>query len=100
MARPREELQEVLESLPGEFDVYFQAPTEMKYPCILYEPSKGSDKYGDNIKYWTKKGYTVTIIDRDPDSLIPGLVDGLRHASFDRFFRVEGLNHFVFQLYF
>lgn len=101
MARSQTELQAILEGLEGVQAAYFQAPTSLVYPCIVYERGLPSNvRYADNLKYLLLKGYTVTVIDRNPLSLIPDLVEGLKHCEFNRFFRTDGLNHFVFQLYF
>jgi hypothetical protein len=101
MARPRSELQTTLDMLVDPIPVYWQAPTKMEFPCIKYERGNASDvSFADNVKYALKKGYTVTVIVRDPDSLIPDLVEGLPHCRFDRKFVVDGLHHFVYQLFF
>lgn len=102
MARPLGELQALLKGLDGVKNAYIQPPTEgMEYPCIMIERGNSSDvEHADNEIYVLKKAYTVTIIDRAPDSPIPDLVEGLQYARFDRFFRTDGLNHFVFQLFF
>lgn len=44
--------------------------------------------------------YTVTIIDRNPDSAIPNKVAELPLCSFNRFYTADNLNHFVYNLYF
>lgn len=102
MARPRSQLHNILKGFDGVTDAYFQAPTSgMVPPYIVYEPSPRNDvSFADNIKYLNKKRYTVTVVDRDPDSLIPDLVEGLPYAQSDRYFRTSGLHHFVFQLFF
>jgi hypothetical protein len=102
MARPLSELQVLLKGLDGVQDAYVQAPTNgMEYPCIMIERGQASDvKHADNTKYLLKKAYTLTIIDRAPDSSIPDLVEGLPLSRYDRYFRVNGLNHFVFQMFF
>lgn len=102
MARPLSELQTLLKGLEGVEEAYIQAPTEgMKDPCIMIERGSRSDlKHADNRIHLIKKAYTVTVVDRRPDSPIPDLVEGLQFARFDRFFRTNGLNHFVFQMFF
>lgn len=100
MARSQSQLQSLLKGLDGVVDAYFQPPTTMQYPCIKYERS-GSRKFSaDNLMYLFYKRYTVTVIDRDPDSLIPDQVEALPHSTFDRKYVVDGLNHFVFDLFF
>lgn len=100
MARPPSELQTILKDLDGVKAAYIQAPTSMEYPCILIEPSTSDVTNADNIKYLLYKGYTIIVVDRASDSAIPGLVEGLPHSRFERFYRVNGLNHFVFKLFF
>lgn len=100
MARSQSELQAILSAIPGVEAAYFQPPTAMKYPCIKYERSDTWVFDADNFKYLTKKRYDVTVIDRKPDSPIPDLVEALPLTSFNRYYRVDGLNHFVFQIYF
>lgn len=102
MALPLSELQALLKALEGVRDAYIQAPTEgMEYPCIMIERGSPSSVWqADNGTYYLKKAYTITVIDRAPDSPIPDLVEGLQYVQFDRFFRTDGLNHFVFQMFF
>lgn len=100
MARSREQLQTLLSDLEGVVAAYFQAPTTMEYPCIKYERSNSRAFHADNLLYLLYKRYTVTVIDRDPDSLIPDQVEALPHSRFDRKYVVDGLNHFVFDLFF
>jgi hypothetical protein len=102
MARPLSELQALMKGLSGVEEAYIQPPTSgMEYPCIMIERGLPSDvSYADNIMFLFKKGYTVTIIDRAPDSSIPDLVEALPYAEFNRYFRSDGLHHFVFQLFF
>lgn len=102
MARSLTDLQALLAGMDDVEAAYIQAPTTgMKYPCIMIERGSRSDvSFADNVKYMLKKAYTITVMDRSPDSLIPDQVEGLPYSEFDRFFRSDGLNHFVFQLFF
>lgn len=83
-------------------NVYFQAPpsTGMKYPCILYKRQDVHVDYADNSPYKNRKRYKVTVIDLDPDSLIPDKVGALPLCSYDRYFAVDQLNHDVYNLFF
>lgn len=102
MARPRSELQEILEDLLGSQNVYFQPPNgiTMRYPAITYEWDDEDVQYADNERHRVHRRYTVTVYDRDPDSLLPEKVAKLPYCSFDRFFPANNLNHFVYNLYF
>ena len=97
----RLELQNKLKTLGAE-KVYFQAPSEdsMVFPAIVYSIDAEDVKYADNNPYSRTLGYQVEVIDRNPDSLIPGRVASLPMSSFRRFFVVDGLNHFVYSLYY
>lgn len=95
----RAQLQELLESFCP--NVYFQPPTniQMVYPCIVYKRSAEDVRYADNERHLQWLQYEVTVIDRDPDSLIPGLVAQLPLCRFERTFAADDLNHDVYNLY-
>lgn len=99
----RLELQAILAGIPGVVKAYFQPPNgaEMEYPCIVYERSSINVNtwHADNIKYWRMKRYSVTVIDRSPDSPIVDAVESLRYTEIERFFVADGLNHTVFQTF-
>ena len=95
-------LQTDLEALLGSRNVYFQPPESMKlsYPCIVYEPSSELTLYANNDPYAIMDRYTVTLIDKNPDSPFRDKLRRMRTASFNRFFRSNNLNHFVYTLYY
>lgn len=72
----------------------------MVYPCIRYELDDAQTAFAGNTPYRLSWRYKVTVIDRNPDSQIPNQVAVLPTCTFDRFFVVDNLNHFVFTLYF
>jgi hypothetical protein len=72
----------------------------MQYPAIVYQLDSADTQFADNKPYTYRKRYEVTVIDRDPDSKIPDRVAQLPMTVFNRFFAMNGLNHFVFTLYF
>ncbi len=98
----RLELQTLLEGLLGSRNVYFQQPSNvsMKYPCIIYSWSKTGSKYADDFAYNQRKAYTVTVVDRNPDSEIPDRIGALSLSSFDRHYVADNLHHFAYTLYF
>jgi hypothetical protein len=95
-------LQTFLENLIGSSNVYFQPPSNlsMQYPCIVYSRDSAETLFADNSPYRNTKRYQVTVIDRDPDSILPDKVAGLSLCSFERHFTADNLNHDVFNLYF
>lgn len=100
MARPRTELSAILHAIPEAEDVYFQAPEKVKYPCIIYEVDDEFVARADNGRYADYIRYQITVIDRDPDSLIPGYVSALPLTRLDRRFKADGLYHTVYNTYF
>ncbi len=112
MARSRLDLHEILcEIMQPYLDdenredrrVYFRSPSNsaMRYPCIRYDCPDMDIKYADNRPYIVKRRYDVTVIDPNPDSLIP---DKLLELPFSvgssRNYVAEGLNHFVMTIFF
>lgn len=100
MARPRTELQTLLESITE--NVYFQAPTngQMQYPCVLYQRDSSNNEHAGNKLYLHTKRYQVTVIDRNPDTELSDDVENLPLCDFDRYYPADGLHHFVFTLFF
>ena len=83
-------------------NVYFQPPSgnEMRYPCIRYTLTQPDVKHANNKKYMRTQCYELTIIDDDPDSLLPSLIEDLPLSKFTRFYPADDLNHWVYTLYF
>ena len=99
----RLDLQAELEDMMGPgVMVKFQPPPGYKltYPCCLYEQSNGNTKFAANRPYVFTKKYTVTIIDRNPDTVYPEIM-AMRFPMcvMDRAYPADGLNHYVFTLY-
>lgn len=98
----RIELQALLEDLLGSSNVYFQPPSniQMTYPCIVYNKDNLVVQHAANFPYRITKRYSITVIDRDPDSWIPDEVAKLPMCDFVRRFSADNLNHDIFNLYF
>lgn len=99
---PRSELQGILETLLGSPNVYFQPPAnaQLSYPCILYKRDNSDTSFADNNPYRVEKRYLVTVIDRNPDSVIPDKVAALPTSTHSRFYTVNNLNHDAYTLYY
>lgn len=99
----RLELQKELEDVFGKGHVYYQPPESirMKYPCCVYERRTADIRFANDLPYKYVQGYTVTIIDSNPDSKLPEII-GTRFPMirYDRHFIADNLNHDVFQLYY
>lgn len=101
MKTRRLQLHQMLCDILGSTNVYFRAPSrKMKYPCILYDLEGDTSIPADNISYFRKKRWSVTVVDEDPDSEIPERLQEMKYCTFDRPYVADGLNHFVHTLYF
>jgi hypothetical protein len=83
-------------------NVYFQRPPadKMVYPCIVYKRDYAVSQFADNNVYRHTKRWMVTVIDRDPDSVIPDRVAFMPLSTFSRFFTADNLNHDIYSVYF
>lgn len=83
-------------------NVYFQPPetAKMKYDCIVYHRESMDSVFADDKPYSHRKRYLVTVISKNPESVIPDKVADLPLCRFDRFFTADNLNHDVYKLFF
>lgn len=75
----------------------------MQYPCIVYNYDGMLTRHADDKRYLNHKRYSLTIIDEDPDSLIPERLFSdcrLKYLSEDTIYVADGLYHFAYTLYF
>lgn len=102
MEKTQKELQKILSDVLGSSYCYYSPPTglKMKYPCIVYSLSNALDFRADNRLYFSKKRWTVTVMDRNSTSEIPDRVLELPYCTFDRHFVVDNLHHFTFTLFY
>lgn len=102
MARSRIELQKILEKILGTKQVYFQPPEtiRLKYPCIVYVKSPEEIFHADNLNYLKTDRYTITLIEKNPDSGIGSELLELEMCTPDRYFTKDNLYHKIYTLYF
>lgn len=94
-------LQEALEEFLGSRNVYYQPPEsiKLKYPCIIYELSRIDSDYADNVSYFKRKQYDVTIVHKDADSTLPDdILDNFKYIRFDRSYKADNLYHEVYTI--
>ena len=99
----RLELQALFEDFLGSRNVYFQPPRDkqLNYPCILYFKSTVHSRNADDKTYIIRQGYTVTIVDYDPDSQLPfDFMERFNLNRIDSSYRSDGLNHTKLTLYY
>lgn len=98
----RIQLHFILVDLLGSSNVYFQPPSTIKmdYPCIVYKLADIDTRYANNKLYTRHKKYKVSIIDKNPDSVIPDKLSKLPLCKFDTAYTMDNLNHYVYNLYY
>lgn len=99
----RLELHEELVSELGTSYVYFQPPESVKlhYPCIIYAKNNVRTKFANDKIYVSMNEYSVTVVDRDPDSEIADrLLRRFSFCRFDRRYVSDNLYHDVLTLHY
>lgn len=97
----RLELHAELVAALGSSHVYYQPPPTVKmvYPCIIYQRDNEDRTYADNHGYLMYDHYQVTVIDRNPDSVLWKRVLDLPMSRFSSRYIIDGLNHDVLSVY-
>lgn len=95
-------LQSLLEDLLGSRNVYYQPPAsiELKYPCIIYSKNAEDVTFANDSPYSHRQGYKITVVDQNPDSLIPGKIALLPTCRFSVHYTKDNLNHDVYNIYY
>lgn len=98
----RLKLHELLCETLGSRQVYFQPPesVRMKYPAIVYFRNRIDNEYADDGVYMQSPSYSVTVIDKNPDSEIVERMACLPRCRFDRHYISDNLNHDFFTIYY
>lgn len=95
-------LQNLLETMLGSRQVYFQPPESvaMSYPAIKYSRTKMNTKYANNSTYLQKTRYELIVIDRKPNNPVIEELMKLPYCSYNRGYKANNLNHDVLTLYY
>lgn len=98
----RIDLQTKLEETLGSKNVYYQPPASIKihYPAIIYHRTGIEKRYADNKSYLHGNKYTISVIDVNPESPFPDIISEFDFCSFVRAYTDNGLNYWIFELYF
>ena len=97
----RLDLQAKFEAILGSRNVYFQPPVSVKlsYPAIVYAIKDVETTFADNRAYLKAPSYEVTLIDKNPDNVFVEAILDIPYCTFDRHFKADNLNHYVFTLF-
>lgn len=95
-------LHEIFCDILGTRNVYFQSPAsvKMKYPAIRYSLSRIDAIHANNRRYKNHTCYEVVLMDIDPESEFVNKLLELPMCSFSTSYAVDGLNHWVFSIYY
>ena len=96
----RLELQNLLESILGSRNVYYQPPEsiKIKYPAIIYSRNNIDNNFADDIVYMQNHTYQIIVIDANPDSEIVNKISKLPMCRYNRHYTSDNLNHDAFIL--
>ena len=96
----RLELQNLLESILGSRNVYYQPPEsiKIKYPAIIYSRNNIDNNFADDIVYMQNHTYQIIVIDANPDSEIVNKISKLPMCRYNRHYTSDNLTHDVFIL--
>lgn len=86
----------------GDRHVYYNPPasSKMKYDAIRYSLKDIDIEHANNLPYRLINAYELILITEEPDSEYMTKILKLPMCKFDRFYRAENLNHYVFTIYF
>lgn len=82
---------------------YFQPPSNVKleYPCIIYRKSGIDTIKANNKNYSMQSVYQLTVIDRDPASLIPEhILETFTMCNVDTTATTDNLHHTYLTLFY
>ena len=99
----RLKLHEELCDILGSRNCYFNPPetVKLKYPCVIYNRDNSMLEHANNFIYKNMKRYSITVIDRNPDSgIADNILETLPFCTFDRWFSTDGLNHWNLRLFY
>ena len=94
-------LRKVMKDVSGVENVYFQPPENLllKYPAIVYSRSDIRNRPADDRVYSQFTFYDLTVIDKNPDSLLVYAVASLPRCKFGRHYKSDNLNHDTFTIF-
>lgn len=91
-------LHQQIKSIVGNNVLVAYQPTNnihLTYPCVIYELDRIDDTYSNDNRYLTSRSYTLTVIDKEPDShIFDILYEGLEFVTFERMFVEDNLYHY------
>lgn len=76
-----------------------QSNVRLTYPCIVYTRNQSSSVYADNLKYFSKDNFRLTVIDRDADStIVSKILEDIPTSVKNDEFVSDGLYHYIINI--
>lgn len=104
LKQSRREFQKILESVISPYggNVYFQPPEniKLKFPCILFEVSSMDLTHADNTLYERVIQFSVMYISKTTNEDVVDKLTALPYSWFERHFVQDGLNHYIFRIFY
>lgn len=100
-SRLRTDLHAILKAICP--NVYYQPPSNiaLTYPCIVYRMNGDEEFRADNLVYVVYRSYVLTVIDRNPDGVLPDEIrKAFGSASIGPSLVVDGINNTTITLYY
>lgn len=82
---------------------YFQPPSNLtlEYPCLVYYKKPRYTDRANNKIYTSMNYYSVTFITKNPDSLLPEMLEEeFQHAKIVNGFTQDNLHHTILNIYY
>lgn len=98
----RLELHKILKDASKLERVYFQPHENVRlvYPCLIYSLDGIKSEFGDNRGYIGNRQYQLTLITRDPDTVIIDRLMSLTMCTFSTSYVKDQLYHYIFRIYY
>lgn len=99
--RARLDLHQVFKDL-GIKNVYFQPPETLKmsYPCLRYHLNDIYARHANDLPYQQTRTYEAIYIDSDPDNEMYEKIANLPMCRLTRTYVSDGLNCYVYTIYY
>lgn len=105
----RQNLHRELTELFPNIKVYYQPPSKLTYPCIIYDLDGVRSTKADDTLYKKDRRYVLTYYSLTPDPitkigndecLVEDVLLNLPYCSFDRHYKSDNIHHYVFTIYY
>ena len=70
--------------------------TKITYPCVIYKLSDKQSRFADDVMYFHRDIYQVTVISKLPDSpVVEDIMEKFQNVTFDSNYVIDNLYHSI-----